>query len=359
MPAPVGRDLGLTRKQLGEWLPGALGGVEALEVGELTGPGSTGFSSDTLIFDVHYREGGEARSQGLVVRIKPTGFQLFPEYDLGMQYRIMDALGPTPVAVPRMICEETRGDVIGAPFYVMERVEGRIPGDNPPYNAEGWVTELSSEQRAELWRSYVEGLVAIHAADPQALGLGGLAMPELGATPLEQELAYYERFATWAYGDRAHPVVAPGLAWLKANRPAGPEPVGLCWGDARVGNMIFAAERCVAVIDWEMARIASPMLDLAWGLFLDRYHTEGVGVPRLPGFPDREGTVALYRELSGRTTEHLEYYEVLAGLRFSVILVRLGRQFKHYGALPEDATFEVDNPVCNLHRKQLEALGAL
>jgi aminoglycoside phosphotransferase (APT) family kinase protein len=100
-------------------------------------------------------------------------------------------------------------------------------------------------------------------------------------------------------------------------------------------------------------------MDLAWGFFLGRYHSEGTGNPCLPGFPSREETIAMYEELSGCSTEQLAYYEILAGMRFSVILIRLGKQLKHYGLLPSDLNFEVDNPVSNLHRLQLQELGVL
>ena len=123
--------------------------------------------------------------------------------------------------------------------------------------------------------------------------------------------------------------------------------------------MIFQGPRCAAVIDWEMARLGDPMMDLAWGLFLDRYHTEGNGQPKIPGFFTREETIAYYVGQSGTSAENVEYYEILAGMRFTVILIRLARQMKHYEVMPEDVNFEIDNPVSNLHRKQLEALGVL
>ena len=73
----------------------------------------------------------------------------------------------------------------------------------------------------------------------------------------------------------------------------------------------------------------------------------------------REETIATYERLSGRTAEHVEYYEVLAGMRFTVILISLAKQFKHYEIMPKDVDFEINNPVANLHRKELEALGIL
>lgn len=364
MPGPVGRDLEWTRSQLQEWLPGRLGGDPALEgasdfvVGEMVGPEATGFSSDTLIFDLHWKNAdGSAGQRGLVARIDPDGELLFPEYDLALQFQILTALAPTGVPVPGALLEETSGEVIGASFYLMEKVEGRIPPDNPPYNAAGWVTELAPADRGAMWRSYIETLVAIHALDPKALGLSNLAKPELGATPIEQELAYYERYFDWAFGGREHPTISPSLEWLRKNRPDDPGTARLVWGDARVGNVIFRQNRCVAVLDWEMARLASPMMDLAWGTFTQRYHSEGCGVPILPGFPGRAETIALYEELGGVPVRDLAYYEVLAGMRFSVILIRLAAQLKAQAFLPEDSDFEIDNPVSNLHGLQLREMG--
>lgn len=360
MPPPVGRDLEQIRAQLGAWFASVLpAGASEIDLGEIGGPGGTGFSSDTLIFDLRYWANSEIVERGLVARIKPSGFQLFPDYDLPAQYSVMKALQGSGVPVPTMLWEERTGSVIGDPFYVMEKVDGLCPADNPPFTAEGWLKEMSADDQTTLWTGYIDILAKIHALDPVELKLDFLAMPELGETPLDQELAFYENFYRWAYGPNEHPHVGPALDWLRSNRPPEPSKPSLVWGDARIGNMIFQGPRCVAVIDWEMARLGDPMMDLAWGLFLDRYHTEGNGLPKLPGFFTREQTIAHYVERSGNSAENVAYYEVLAGMRFSVILIRLAKQMKHYEFLPEDSNFEVDNPVSNLHRKQLEAIGVL
>lgn len=360
MPAPVGRDFEQTRRQLEAWLPAQLasrfGDVEEVRVGELSGPEATGFSSDTLLFDVSWKGSEGLQGLGLVARIRPTRMFLFPEYDLDAQFRILSALEASDVAVPSPYWQETTGEVIGAPFYLMERIAGRTPADNPPYNAAGWVTEVAPAERAAMWRSYLETLVRIRRLDVQALGLNFLAKPELGATPLAQELGYYENYLEWIYAGREHPHVSRSLPWLRANLPGKGEPV-LSWGDARIGNMIFQQGRAVAVLDWEMARLGDFRMDLAWGLFLERYHTEGNNVERLPGFMNRTDTIALYQELAGCRVENIEWFEVLAGMRFSVILTRLAQQLMDQGFLPEDSDFEWNNPVSVLHGKQLAELG--
>jgi len=107
--------------------------------------------------------------------------------------------------------------------------------------------------------------------------------------------------------------------------------------------MIFAGARCRAVLDWEMATLGNPEQDLAWWLFLDRHHSEGIGIERLAGLPGREETVARYEELMGRPVRHLDYYEVFAAFRFAVIMCRLWQLLIAYGAVPADADPQASN----------------
>ncbi len=353
MPAPQGRDLELTRKQLCEWLSAKLPDATDLTIENLEGPEATGFSNDTVMCDLRYREGGEPREEGLVVRIKPTGYRVFPEYDLGRQFRVMQLLVPTPVPVPRVFWEEPDPALLGAPFYVMERVEGRIPTDNPPYHVGGWMAEARRQEREAVWWSGLEALCEIHKLDWQGLGFGFLDAPERGATPLEQELCYYEHYLEWAARGKPQPTTEAALDWLQANRPAD-EPTALLWGDARIGNMIFRENRCAAVLDWEMVTLGNPVEDLGWWIFLDRHHSEGLEAPRLPGFPSYEETVARYEEQTGRKVENLRYYQVFAGFRFGVIMIRLAQQMVEYGVMPADSDFETNNIVTRLLARILE-----
>lgn len=346
MPVPR-RDLDVTRLQLLAWFGSKMPRAAGLRISELSGPATTGFSSDTLLFDLEWDEAGAARTQGFAARIKPSGFQVFPEYDIARQFTIQRALADTGVPVARMHWLEEDEGVLGAPFYVMEKIEGRIPTDNPPYHAGGWMTEVSPEERAAIWWNGLDVLARIHQLDWQALGFGLLAQPERGPTPLDQQLHYYRDFLDWTMEGEPHPVCEAALRWLQDNRPAG-EPVRLAWGDARIGNMIFDGTRCVAVLDWEMVGLGSPEMDLAWFMYLDRHHSEGIGVPPLPGIPSRTETAERYEQLTGHAPAHLAYYEIFAGFRFSVIMARVAKQMKFYEMLPPEADFELTNPCARL-----------
>ena len=82
------------------------------------------------------------------------------------------------------------------------------------------------------------------------------------------------------------------MAWMREHKPALPEDVALCWGDARPGNQLYKDFEVQAVLDWEMVSLNDPVMDLAWWLFLDRHFTEGMGVGQPSGFLDRATTIA-------------------------------------------------------------------
>ena len=343
MPAPKTRDLELTRSQLAEWLRGKLPGAKSVTIASLSGPSETGFSSDTLMFDAEWSDGARAHSERLVARFKPSGFTVFPTYDIAMQFRIMRVLGErSDVPVPRMRWLEEAERPLGAPFYVMDRVDGRVPNDNPPYHVAGWVPELSPDERAALWWSGLESMARVHRLDWRALGLSGLDQSARGATPLEQQLREYDEYIAWGMDAKNYPLLNKAQRWLRAHAPQDRE-VALCWGDSRLGNQIFAGTTCVAVIDWEMARLGDPVQDLAWWIALDRCFTEGLGMERLPGFPDRRATVARWEELVGRSADHFDFYEVLALYKFTAIMARVILQMKHYGIFPADSDMDVNN----------------
>ncbi|MFQ5514464.1 MAG: phosphotransferase family protein [Myxococcota bacterium] len=353
MPMPQGRDLELTRKQLREFFAAELPDAEDLRLSPLRGPGTTGFSNDTLMFDLEWREGGRARREALVVRISPSGVRVFPDYDLGLQYRVLRQLEPTSVPVPRVRWMNADGRVLGDPFYVMERVEGRIPPDNPTYHAEGWMTEIEDSDREAIWWSGLEVLTRIHRLDWPRLGFDFLLTAKAGADPLGEQLEYYERFLAWAAEGRPQPTTSAALEELKRRRPP-LERLALCWGDSRLGNMIFRENRCVAVLDWEMAIVADPEQDLAWWLFFDEHHSSGADIPRLGGLPSRAETVARYQEWTGWKVRHLEYYEAFAAFRFAVIMIRIARMLAAHGLLPEDSEFERNNTCTRMLARMLD-----
>jgi len=357
MPTPWQRDLEADGRKFEDWLRKQLPDARKLRISPLVSPTTSGFSNETLLFDLDYEEGGEARSEKLVARIQPMGFQVFPSYDLGLQFHTMRCLAATDVPVPevRWLAADDR-DVFGAPFYVMSQLSGRVPSDNPPYHVSGWFAEEATPaEREAIWLGGIDALAKIHAVDWRAAGMEFVDRREPGQSALQAEIAAYRRYYEWAARGRPNPTIEAGFEFIEANQPED-EPTGLQWGDARIGNIIYDGSTPAAVIDWEMVTLGSPEADLGWFIFLDRHHSEGIGQQRAQGLPGYDETCSYYSDCSGHRVRYLDYYQAWAGVRFGVIMMRIAQQLVHYEVMPEEAglAFEHDNTVTRLLSKLLE-----
>ena len=358
MPQPKGRDLERTAAGLARWLRARRPQADELRVEDLRGPKDTGFSSDTLLFTLHVRERGETTRRELVARLAPiSDFGVFPEYDVVLQYRMLGALADTEVPVPEVLWLERDAGPLGSPFYVMERLDGQVPSDSPPYHASGWIAELPPERRERLWWSGLDAMAAVHRLDVRDPRFAFLPHPPAGTTPIRAQLDYWDRYIDWGMERARYPLIGRARDWLAARAPAS-EPVGICWGDARISNQIFRAEQVVGVLDWEMVFVGNPVADLAWFVTVDRVFTEGIGLPRLAGLPDAAATVRRWEQRSGRAADHWDYYEVFAAFRFAVIMARVFLQMKHYELVPEEAMVDVTNLSTPVLDAVLSEVGA-
>lgn len=352
------RDLDTTRLALEQWFADRMPEADGVAVAELTVPGGTGFSNETLVLDLAYRDDDGETVRSLVARLQTPAATVFPDLDVLRQARVMQAVaGHSDVPVPEILWIEEDPAVLGTPFFVMEKVEGVIPQDVPSYNETGFVADMEPARRRKLWESAIDKMARVHRVDWRAAGLDFLDEPEHGAAGLGQHLAYLRAYRDWAVGERPFPVAERAWDWIQAHLPRD-EPVGLCWGDARLSNMIFSGTECVAVLDWEMVLLGAPERDLGWWLYFDRFSADGYGFPRLDGLPGRDETIAHYEGLLGRRVGDVEFYEVLSGFYFVVIMVRVGATLRQMGLLTDDTEFEFANPSCDLLATVLEERGA-
>ena len=351
------RDLDQTAEQFKAWLAPKLSLPAAnIRIEDLDAPLSTGFSSDTLLFDLVYAKDDTEHREGLVARLEPKEYVMFPYYDVGAQAKILRLLEGTDVPAPIVRWSESDKSVLGVPFYVMTRVEGRIPTDNPPMHDEGWIAEETTEsEREALWWNGLEAMCKVHRLDWQPLGFDFLAEPKRGANALDQQLDYWQEYFRWGMEAARHPDIAKALEYLEANKPA-EQPVALCWGDSRLANQIFDGVECVAVLDWEMARLGDPVQDLAWWLASDRCFSEGLELERLAGFPGKEETIARWEESTGRKAHHFDYYTVLALTRFSMNMARVGQYMKKIEIIDEENEFDYENLASITLRRALSEL---
>lgn len=303
----------------------------AREVTLLPGPEATGYSHETIVFET-------SEGEKLVARVEPIGtHNVFPHPDLEIEYRLLDAISLSDVPLPKLHGYEPDPSFLGAPFYVMECLEGRVPPDSPPYCMGGWLFDSSEADRARVWWSGLDAMARVHLVD-----LEGLEFVNAGRTiGLDGELEYWGRYIDFCGGDLGPPVQR-AWNWLLDEKPSD-TATALCWGDSRLGNQMFADGRCIGLLDWEMACLSDPVQDLAWFVYFDDVFSSGLGVSRLAGMPARDESIARYEELTGSTVRNFDYFEVFAGFRFAVIMQRLfGLQIEKE-VLPADSSMPRDN----------------
>ena len=330
----LARDPVATAATLTRWLAD-VAGVADPSVSEVSIPGSTGWSNETVLFDASWGDGGERRTRRLVARIAPSGHQVFPDETFLRQHAVMRALSDnTDVPMARVHWLESDPAWFGRPFWLMDRIAGDIPTDTPPYAGQGWLRDAAPDQQAQAWWAGIDAMVRIHRVDVDGLGLPAGTYPDTTDT-LAGHLDDLERFLAWAEDGEPHPLARRALHVLRRDRPAEPaEGPCLVWGDARLSNLIYRDFQVAAVLDWEMSGIGDPLLDLGWWLFADEALTTGSGCTRLPGFPPRDDTARRWGAATGRSADALPYYELFAGLRFTVIMLRMGRLLADMGLVP-------------------------
>ena len=151
---------------------------------------------------------------------------------------------------------------------------------------------------------------------------------------MANQIGIYRERALQDLAGRDHPVLLGSFDWLEENAPE--LPVGLSWGDARLGNMIWQDYRCAAVVDWEAASLCPPQADIGWWIMFDRQSFDDMGAPRLDGFPTREEMVEIWEGASGLDAGEVDYWEIYALMRFCAIMVGLGDRMVRAGLMPAE-----------------------
>lgn len=250
----------------------------------------------------------DAAGRRVVLRRPPIGAVLESAHDMGREHRIITALSSTavPVPTPRGLCDDP--SVIGAPFYVMDHVEGAILRDAAT------ATLLPESLRKTVSHRLVDTLVDLHTLEPVAVGLGTLGRRD---AYVERQLRRWNR--QWeAVATRDLPVVTEVFVRLQEWIPTQAR-TSIVHGDYRLDNVVLAAGGSVAaVLDWELCTLGDPLADL--GMLLAYWIEPGesaehmlTGVPTTaPGFAGRREVLARYAERTGADVSQIGYYVALA-----------------------------------------------
>ena len=282
-----------------------------------------------------------AGSSEWVLRRPPRGAFLPTAHDVGREFRVLSALSSTPVRVPRPLLMCADAEVIGAPFYVMERVAGVVLRSELP---EPFASDVSA--RGRIGEELVDALAELHDVDWRGVGLEGFGKPvgyldrqirrwrgQLALTePLTRGVEDLHRVGTWL----EERVPTTGAATI-------------VHGDYKLDNVMIAPETptaLVAILDWEMSTLGDPLADLGWMLSFWREPSDPIEltldeqtVTREPGFSTREDLVARYARRSGREVglDRLPFYLVLAVWKLAILLE--GSYARHLAGVTDDPFF--------------------
>ena len=264
----------------------------------------------------------------LILRRPPAGTKAKSAHDMGREFRIQQSLKPVFRYVPEMVAHCNDETVIGSEFYVMERVVGTIPGHHQ------LGVDLTPAQTRQLGFTLIDTLAELHAVDPVAAGLADLGR---GAGYVERQVngwsERYRKAKTWNV-----PSYEKVMAWLAAHQPT---DVRTCviHNDFRLDNVVLAPDdplRVVGVLDWELATLGDPLMDLGSALAywvqadddwaFRRFRLQPSDVP---GMLTRAEIVEYYAKQSGLTADNWAFYEVFGLFRLAVIAQQIYYRYHH------------------------------
>ncbi|GLE53599.1 phosphotransferase family protein [Mycobacterium montefiorense] len=241
----------------------------------------------------------------VVLRLRPKPPALLEPYDLARQFNILRALQDSAVRVPRALWLEDTGDVLGQPFFVMDRVGGDVYEMEAPADA-------TDATVVRMCQSLAEQLAAIHSVDLLQTGLDAL---DDGSNHLHRELDHWATEMDRVKRDSL-PALERLLAALRAGIPAPCPKITLVHGDAKPGNFAFTGGEVSAVFDWEMTTVGDPLTDIGW---LELLWMQPVGITSHAAALNIEALLRHYQAASGITLQNRSWYRAFNAYKMAVI----------------------------------------
>ena len=291
----------------------------------------------------------------LVLRRPPHGTKAKSAHDMGREYRILSKLSPvfSPAPEPLAYCEDE--SLLGAPFYVMRRLHGIILRRDPPAEL-----SLDANLAERLSQSLIETLADLHTVDYQAAGLADFGKP---AGYVERQiLGWNERYRRARTPDV--PDCEAVMKWLEAEMPADSGQVALIHNDYKFDNVMLAPEqpeRIIGVLDWEMATLGDPLMDLGCALsyWVQADDAEELlairqGPTQLPGMWSRQQLAEHYAQRTGIAVGQMDFYLAYGLFRLAVIAQQI--YYRYYHGQTQDERFKAFGQFAAVLSRQVERI---
>jgi aminoglycoside phosphotransferase (APT) family kinase protein len=347
------RDREQMRHAFETWLAARLPAGAAPSVSEWEGTAATGMSSDTVLLRAAWTEGGARHDERLVARFAPDEHDVpvFPEYDLGRQFEVIRRVGErTNVPVPGVRWLEPGRGAVGAPFFVMDRIDGEVPPDVMPYTfGDNWLFDAAPEDQRRLQDATVATIADLHAIERPTEDFAFLEFASGGDTHLRRHVMHTRDWYEFvAAGGGRSPLVERAFAWLDEHWPPEEGDPVVSWGDSRIGNVMYRDFTPVGVFDWEMAGLGPRELDVAWLLYAQCVFQDiagSMGLPGMPGFLRRDDVAATYEKLTGHACRALDFFTAYCAVQWAIVGLRTGARAIHFG--DRDRPDDIDDLVLN------------
>jgi len=324
----AGRDRDELHDRLAEWFAAKLPGSDPV-VSELHRPESNGMSSESILFDVELTEDGVRHTRSCVARLAPEddSVPVFPTYDMVSQFRVIGVVASsTAVPVPEPLWLEPDGSALGSPFFVMARLQGRVPPDVMPYNMGSWLMDADPADQQHLVHATTKALAGIHELNPENTDLSFLPGATGDGSALRRHFEATRAYYDWAHDGNKLPILDRSFAWLEANWPEDEGDTVLLWGDARIGNVLYDGFDPIGVLDWEMTAVGPREVDLLWGPFIHAFFEVIAAQLEMPGMPDFyrvDEVMADYAALTGYEPKAVDWYFMYSALRHGIVMSRI------------------------------------
>lgn len=320
------------------------------------------FGKGSAKFGIERISGGQSNptyfvdfgGQQLVLRKKPVGHIMKGAHAIEREFRVMRALAKTDVPVPEAIvlCEDE--EVLGTPFYLMERLQGRVLSDCA-------LPGFPPQERADIYFGVADAMARLHAINPFEIGLGDFGK---SGNYFERQIKRWTRQYTESSSERIANLDRV-IVWLNENLPVDDGRVSIAHGDFRLGNMLFHPEKpeVIGILDWELATLGHPLADLGfscipWHSSPDEYGgILGLDYAKL-GIPEKVEYVGRYYQTAIQTAPLQQFHVVFALFRFAVIFYGIADRARLGTAASENAA-EVGPLASKFAQRAYEAICEL